>query len=822
MSAISLKSITGITSITTPAGVDNQLTLHNNNTTEAVKLDSEGNLHFHNHLNITGISTAANFKTGTSNLHSTGLNIFDLDVDGHTNLDNVSIAGVTTFSTSPVVPNGGYYKGIINSGSQQKIVGGYISGSDTLRLGESMYLTTTGLGIGTVNPLRQLHVLGTGEVTRFQSTNSVSAIRLYSTASGYSEIGHTGDLYFGTGNGGEKVRIQGATGNVGIGTNNPQKQLQILGDSDTCIRVTSSAGGAASLQLGDTSDTVKGAITFLNSDNSLRIRGHNNADRIVITSGGTALFGTTASVNSLRAVFQGYSDGGENFQARIRFQSAQATNLITNSHIANLLFTNASGSEGARIDVKADSNWGTGSYPSRIEFSTTASGANSTTERLRITSTGKIIIGNSGTAYGNGAVQSFIAHTANAGTSGFNSIDTTSVAAGVGGEISFYGKFNTGAQDYAYLGHIRGIKENATAGNTACALTFHTRPTATAPSERLRITSGGRILGGNHLNDRGAILQIESSDHAMIGIHRNTNDHGAPAMNFSASRGTSAGSNTIVQSGDYLGLIRFSGADGSDLATGAMITGIVDGTPGSNDMPTRLGFWTSADGSQSPTERLRIDSSGNLWLKSSTNNQQPKLKIESYGEYGEIKADGNGSIIIDADPDFNANNSYIGFKVDGSMKARITSEGYVTMPNQPCFQAVVNGSHISAGSYVVFGSVDVNVGNAYNSSNGIFTAPVAGVYLFHISSIAFNNKSTVYRFYLRINNGNTGSGSDAHLRIDRSNNGYAYQYGPNASYTYYKAMNVNDTARVYFTPDDNTAQAYGGSDYFKFGGHLVG
>ena len=96
MSAISLKSITGITSITTPAGVDNQLTLHTNNTTEAVKLDIAGNLHFHNHLNITGISTASNFKTGTSNLHNTGLNVQDLDVDGHTNLDNVSIAGVTT------------------------------------------------------------------------------------------------------------------------------------------------------------------------------------------------------------------------------------------------------------------------------------------------------------------------------------------------------------------------------------------------------------------------------------------------------------------------------------------------------------------------------------------------------------------------------------------------------------------------------------------------------------------------------------------------------------------------------------------------------
>ena len=57
MSAISLKSITGITSITTPAGVDNQLTLHNNNTTEAVKLDVAGNVHINNHLAVTGVTT---------------------------------------------------------------------------------------------------------------------------------------------------------------------------------------------------------------------------------------------------------------------------------------------------------------------------------------------------------------------------------------------------------------------------------------------------------------------------------------------------------------------------------------------------------------------------------------------------------------------------------------------------------------------------------------------------------------------------------------------------------------------------------------------
>ena len=74
-------------------------------------------------------------------------------------------------------------------------------------------------------------------------------------------------------------------------------------------------------------------------------------------------------------------------------------------------------------------------------------------------------------------------------------------------------------------------------------------------------------------------------------------------------------------------------------------------------------------------ERLRIESSGNVTVKSSANNQQPKLRVESYGEYGEIKADGNGSIIIDADPDFNSSNSYIGFSVDGSIMSTINSDG---------------------------------------------------------------------------------------------------------------------------------------------------
>ena len=78
MSQISLKSISGITSITTPAGVDNQLTVHTNDTTEKLKVTQSG-------IDVTGVVTATSADING-----------DLDVDGHTNLDNVSIAGVVT------------------------------------------------------------------------------------------------------------------------------------------------------------------------------------------------------------------------------------------------------------------------------------------------------------------------------------------------------------------------------------------------------------------------------------------------------------------------------------------------------------------------------------------------------------------------------------------------------------------------------------------------------------------------------------------------------------------------------------------------------
>jgi hypothetical protein len=79
---------------------------------------------------------------------------------------------------------------------------------------------------------------------------------------------------------------------------------------------------------------------------------------------------------------------------------------------------------------------------------------------------------------------------------------------------------------------------------------------------------------------------------------------------LSGARGTQ----TIVTSGTALGKIRSFGSDGTNLIEAASIESFVDGTPGTNDMPGRLVFSTTADGASSTTERMRIDNAGNVAL----------------------------------------------------------------------------------------------------------------------------------------------------------------------------------------------------------------
>ena len=89
------------------------------------------------------------------------------------------------------------------------------------------------------------------------------------------------------------------SGNVGIGTSSPSAKLEVNGGSDMGIRIVSDAGGYSSLQFGDSSDSVRGGITYYSTDDSLQFRGYNNTERMRIDSSGNVGIGNSSPTRNL-------------------------------------------------------------------------------------------------------------------------------------------------------------------------------------------------------------------------------------------------------------------------------------------------------------------------------------------------------------------------------------------------------------------------------------------------------------------------------------------------------------------------------------------
>lgn len=204
------------------------------------------------------------------------------------------------------------------------------------------------------------------------------------------------------------------------------------------------------------------------------------------------------------------------------------------------------------------------------------------------------------------------------------------------GLVNFKGNDSAG-NETAYA-NIRGISTDVTDGSESADITFSTRHSNTF-AERMRLDSSGRLLVGvtasRAVNEAQGSFQIEGTgaEDSDMSIIRNQANSGGPALCFGKSRNASLGGNTVVNDDDQLGAIIFNGNDGTDLASqGARIDSYVDGTPGSNDMPGRLVFSTTADGASTSTERMRIDSTGDVGIGTTNPSAYPgKLAVVGDG-----------------------------------------------------------------------------------------------------------------------------------------------------------------------------------------------
>ena len=179
-------------------------------------------------------------------------------------------------------------------------------------------------------------------------------------------------------------------------------------------------------------------------------------------------------------------------------------------------------------------------------------------------------------------------------------------------------------------------------GDTDTAIRFPSANTVTVETsgnESTRFDSGGRVLIGTSSILHSGTMKVQVADtdaDAAITINRYSNDANSPYLYFQNSRSGTIGGNTAVQDGDLLGRIYFNGNGGDGMYTGAYITATVDGGVGTNDMPGRLGLWTSADATASPVERLRISQSGAVIIGDSMSQIGASCKLQ-------VREDQNGA-----------------------------------------------------------------------------------------------------------------------------------------------------------------------------------
>jgi len=199
---------------------------------------------------------------------------------------------------------------------------------------------------------------------------------------------------------------------MGIGTASPSGLLavhQAASSTSNYINITNNATGSPSWANGmlvgvnDAGD----ALCWQNENQPLRF-GTNNTDKARLDSSGRLLVGTTASPTAgngqyANLVIQGYPNTPAG-AGHISLQRGQAA-FGANNQIGLINFGDNTGASYAGIECYADADSGANDFPGRLVFSTSADGASSPTARMRLDSSGRLLVGRTtSTAQGGGNV----------------------------------------------------------------------------------------------------------------------------------------------------------------------------------------------------------------------------------------------------------------------------------------------------------------------------------------------------------------------------------------------------------------------------------
>ena len=260
---------------------------------------------------------------------------------------------------------------------------------------------------------------------------------------------------------------------------------------------------------------------------------------------------------------------------------------------------------------------------------------------------------------------------------------------------------------------------------------------------------------------------------------------------------TTSGSNTIIQSPDDTNVIHVNNS-----------ANIGIGTSNANH---KVNIHTDDDDDYA----LRIEGS--------TNNSAVWTGIGLAGEESNTKAAiifkdiaqsySRGHLIFAVNNDTDQTNAS-----PSDAKMTITNEGYITAPNQVAFSVAKNNGYQTDDAVFICdtssGSRNHNDGSHYNTSNGRFTAPVAGRYWFSFSVQTHDSGGVVQSWVALRKNG-----SIVQYNLQHKTGGYHTRFDMSISLK----LAANDYIEAY-VGESGTSSGWQGSasEYNNFSGFLIG
>ena len=306
------------------------------------------------------------------------------------------------------------------------------------------------------------------------------------------------------------------------------------------------------------------------------------------------------------------------------------------------------------------------------------------------------------------------------------------------------------------------------------------------------IVSGISTFGGNvDINGNELILDAD----ADTSITADTDDQidvklsGSDRMSIKASGSTSVDLNTggsmKLTVGDSDSHQFINGSDEAmriDSSGRVLIGTTTEGSAGADEFTIN-----TASGHGGMTIRNDTSSNGNIWFSDGTSGAAEYAGYIQYAHSGD----------------------HMVFGTAGAEKVRISSDGYVTKPNTPSFLVFPANNAETADGDVTFTGVSHNVGSHYNTSNGRFTAPVAGYYSFFANYVG-DAACTSCQVRFKHN------GSISNVGNHYSGNGSSFMSVDLSGTHFYMA--ANDYVQLNFT---NNGGSQGQSSYMRFFGYLT-